>query len=351
MRSSSPVSVLTACLYAAFTACLVPPALASGAHKGDALKANEAVAGTNQTSGSAEDNTPNPTLKQNPIDVLRKFEPAADEEYTLGPGDEISIQFPGRPELASKQVVGPDGRITLAIAGSVEVTNLTREAAAQKIATALSSYYNNVTATVQVEKYGSNHISLLGNVKNPGIMNFDQTPTLLAALSRAGIETRVDGALPDRCVIYRGDQVVWVDVQGLLESGSPLADMRLRRNDIIFVPAVSNRTVTVMGQVMHPGEIVLKRNSNLATVIGDAGGPSDSAGSNPEIQVVHRSKDGKTQYIRFKDLLKPQGGLEVSLLPGDVIYVPKSGMAKVGFVMQTIAPFTTMGSFAAMAVR
>ena len=53
----------------------------------------------------------------------------------------------------------------------------------------------------------------------------------------------------------------------------------------------------------------------------------------------------------FKDLLKPTGGMEISLYPGDVIYVPKSGMSKVGFVMQQLAPFLSLGSFAAIAAH
>lgn len=290
-------------------------------------------------------------LKLGPLETLRKFEPAADEEYTLGAGDDISIQYPGRTELASKDTIGPDGRITLPLAGPIEIANLTRQAAGQKIATALSAYYTNLTATVEVVKYGSNHVTLLGNVKNPGAINFDQTPTLLEVLSRGGIETRPDGNIPEQCVIYRGDQVFWIDLQELLGTGSPLADLRLRRNDVIFVPSVSTRTVTVMGQVQHPGEIALRHDSTLTSILGEAGGVSDPAGSNPELEIVHRSKGGKTQYVRFKDLLKPTGGLEISLYPGDIIYVPKSGLARVGFVMQQLAPFLSMGSFAALAVH
>jgi len=120
---------------------------------------------------------------------------------------------------------------------------------------------------------------------------------------------------------------------------------------VVFVPALSTRNVTIMGQVQHPGLIALKHDSTLSSVLGEAGGLSDNAGGNPEIQSVHRSKGGKTQYVRFNDLLKPNGGMEVSLNPGDIVYVPKSGMSKMGFVMQQLAPFLTMGSFAAMAVR
>ena len=305
-----------------------------------------------QSVNSADDSTPDnpadPKLKLSPIQTLRAFEPALNEEYTLGAGDEISIQYPGRPELATKNVVGPDGRITLPLAGPIEVANLSREAAAERIGTAMSAYYTNLTATVEVMKYGSNHVTVLGDVKSPGLINFDQTPTLLEVLSKGGAESRTDGNLPGQCVIYRGDLVFWVDLQELLSTGSPMADLRLRRNDVVFVPAVSSRSVTVMGQVQHPGEVALKHNSTLTSILGEAGGVSDAAGNNPELQIVHRSKGGKTQYVRLKELLKPTGGLEISLYPGDVIYVPKSGLAKMGFVMQQIAPFLTLGSFAAI---
>jgi polysaccharide export outer membrane protein len=108
----------------------------------------------------------------------------------------------------------------------------------------------------------------------------------------------------------------------------------------------------VIGQVQHPGEIPLRHDSTITSILGEAGGISDSAGNNPELQIVHRTKGDKTQYVRFKDLLKPTGGLEVSLYPGDVIFVPKSGLAKTGFVMQQLAPFLSVGGLAtAVAVR
>jgi polysaccharide export outer membrane protein len=300
---------------------------------------------------TSEEVPANPTLKLSPTELLRRFEPALGEEYTLGAGDEITIQCPAHPELASKDVIGPDGRITLQFVGPIDIANLTRDAAAKKISTALSQYYTDVTATVQIDRYGSNHVTLLGDVKNPGTINFDQTPTLLEVLSKGGIETRPDGNLPEQCVIYRGDDVLWVELQDLLTSGSPLADLRLRRNDVVFVPAISTRTITVMGQVQHPGEIPLRHNSSLTTILGEAGGISDAAGSNPELQIVHRSKGGKTQFIRFKDLLKPGTGSEISLNAGDVVFVPKSGVAKMGFISQQLAPFLSLGSFAALAAR
>ena len=349
VKLSSQRRAFTLCGIAllALGAVCTQPAVAKGADGQPSAKdASDSV----QTSGdSNQESPPDPKLKLSPIEALRKFEPSVDEEYTLGAGDEISIQYPGRPDLSSKDVIGPDGRVTLPFAGPIKLADLTREAAGEKIAEAMSPYYTKLTATVQVEKYGSNHVTLLGDVKNPGMVSFEQTPTLLEVLSKGGIVARPDGSMPEQCVIYRGDQVYWVELQQLLTSGSPLADLRLRRNDVVFVPALSTRTITIMGQVQHPGPVALKHDSTVASVLGEAGGVSDAAGGNPEIQIVHRSKGDKTQTVRFNDLLKPNGGMEVSLYPGDIVYVPKSGLSKMGFVMQQLAPFLTMASFAALA--
>ena len=43
-----------------------------------------------------------------------------------------------------------------------------------------------MTSTVEVTKYGSNHILLLGAIEKPGVITFDQPPTLLEAITRGG---------------------------------------------------------------------------------------------------------------------------------------------------------------------
>src|ERR1039458_4576421 len=183
---------------------------------------------------------PDPQLKPNPLETLRNFEPPADEEYRLGKGDEIAVDFVGRPDLSAKLVIGPDGRITLPLAGEVMLAGQTRSEAARGIESALSSYYSNLSAQVSVSKYTANRVLLLGAVAHPGMITFDGTPTLLEALSRGGMETGTNNGsttvpgkpaqIPERCAIYRGqNQVVWVELRALIESGNTLADLRLRR--------------------------------------------------------------------------------------------------------------------------
>ena len=48
----------------------------------------------------------------------------------------------------------------------------------------MSKYFDNIAATVEVMRYGSNHVTLMGNVNKPGAIEFSQTPTLLEGRSR-----------------------------------------------------------------------------------------------------------------------------------------------------------------------
>jgi polysaccharide export outer membrane protein len=289
-----------------------------------------------------------PKLKPNPLEALRNFEPAEDEEYRLGKGDEIAVDFAGRPELSAKLVIGPDGRITLTLAGDIVLAGLTRPQAAAAIEAALTPYYSNLAAQVAVTKYTANKILLLGAVEKPGVLTFDGTPTLLEALTRGGMNTSANKStqIPERCAIYRGrDQVVWVDLKALLNAGNAMADLRLRRDDVIYVPSGAERFVSVLGEVGKPGAIPLTSTSTLASVLAEAGGFTGKAGNKPHIQIVDPAS-GISRTISFNDVLNPAKSLEVTLRPGEIIFVPQSGFYKFTYVLERLNPAIQIGTLA-----
>lgn len=289
-----------------------------------------------------------PSLKPNPLDALRNFEPGKDEEYRLGKGDEIIVDFAGRPEMQAKLVVGPDGRISLPLAGELMLAGLTRAEAAKAVESSLSNYYANLEAQVTVTKYTANRVLLLGAVEHPGTLTFDGTPTLLEAITRGGIETGPNGTgqVPERCAIYRGsDQVVWVELRALMESGNALASLRLQRDDVVYVPSLTERFVSVLGDVQHPGAIPLTHNSTLASVLAQAGGFTDKAGTKPHIQIVD-PVSGTSRVLSFNDILDPAKSLEVTLKPGEIIYVPRSGFNRAGYVFERLTPLLNVAAIA-----
>ncbi len=304
---------------------------------------------------SADSASSGPTLKQNPLTTLKNFEPAADQEYRLGRGDSITVDFAGRPEMQAKLVVGPDGRISLPLAGEVLVADLTRSEAAKAIEAALGSYFTNVSAQVTVTLYTSNRVMLLGAVEHPGILTFDGTPTLLEAITRGGLplnnsgngNTIIRSSIPEECAIYRGnDQVVWVQLRELMASGNSLANLRLRRDDVVYVPSPLERIVSVLGEVQHPGAVPLTHStSTLASVLAEAGGVTDHAGNNPHIQVVDPAK-GTSRVMTYKEAMDPVKSLEITLKPGEIIYVPKSGFYKATYVLERLNPMVEVMSMA-----
>ncbi|MBB6142801.1 polysaccharide export outer membrane protein [Silvibacterium bohemicum] len=339
------VHVRTSLSYLGFALALA----AFSAHQASAQAAQAAnTAPAISSDGSATPGADDPKLKLSPTKVLEAFEPSADAEYELGPGDEISLDVPGHAELTGKHTVGPDGRITLPVAGTVELANKSRLGASQAIKDALTPYYTDVSVTLSIDKYGSNHVTILGNVKNPGVLYFDSTPTLLETISRGGLSantTSKDG-IPDRCIIYRGnDQSVTVELRSLLQNGNGLADMRLRRNDIVFVPPQKNDYVSVMGEVKNPGAVALTPDLSLHLAIAQAGGFTDSASKN--ITLVS-GVTGKTTTITYKQMMMPNGDKEITLHPGDIIAIPKTGFSKATTVITKLSPIATMLTIGAL---
>jgi polysaccharide export outer membrane protein len=301
-----------------------------------------------QTQDEALPGPYSPHLQTNPYQKLRDFEPAADEEYRLGKGDEITVDFAGRPDLLAKLVVGPDGRISLPLAGDLMLSGLTRAEAAKVIVNALSTYYTNLAAQVAVTKYTANKVLVLGAVEHPGVVTFDGVPTLLEALSRSGMETGPASGtnsrasqIPERCAIYRGrDEVVWIDLKKLIDTGNALADLRLRRDDVVYVPNGAERFVSVLGEVQHPGAVALTSTSTLATVLAAAGGFAPPAGNKPHIQIVD-PQDGTSRMLSFKDLLNPDKDPEITLKPGEIVFVPQSNLYRATYIVERLSPVIT----------
>ena len=152
--------------------------------------------------------------------------------------------------------------------------------------------------------------------------------------------------MPKRCAVFRGkDQVVWIDLKSMLDSGAFVADIPLRRNDIVYIPNEQDDQVSVLGEVQRPGMVTLGPKTTLAEVLALSGGLTAGAGA-AKIEIV-RAGSKTAQEIAFKDLMNPGKDVEASLQRGDIIYVQKGAAAKFAYVLQQVAPSAGMLMFAA----
>lgn len=273
-------------------------------------------------------------------ELVRQFGSEAPDQYMIGPGDKLTVTVAGRPELSGEHTVGPDGNITIPFAGTVRVLDLSRDQAAKSIRHALSAYYLDVYITVGIVEYTSNRVVVLGRVDHPGVMHFEDNPTLIELLSRVGgFPMQHPEQKLTRCAVLRGDKILWLDLQQLL-GGDLSLNIRLRRNDVVYIPDTRDTTVYVLGEVNKPGVYPLIPKMSFLDALGQAGGPNSDANTD-EIRLI-RPSQGLNQEVAFDRILAPDRSLNMALEDGDIVYVPRRGIASVGYFLRQVNPFVLL---------
>ncbi len=269
---------------------------------------------------------------------LAAFEAGADEVYRLGYGDKLNVTVWGRPDLGGHKIVGPDGRLSLPVGGTVKVDLLSREEAGAAIEKALAPFYESVSVGVEVEEYLGNRIVLLGRVENPGVIRFDGPPTLVEALAKAGALPVLDKkAKLTRCAVVRGrERLLWVDLKQMMNSGDLRYNIRLKQNDVVYIPDSDDTVVFVLGEVRRPGAYSVTGDMTVLDALAQAGGVTNDAATS-KIRLI-RPNIGLDVEIPLSRLLDPKERANVALEERDILWIPRSGLAKFGYFVQQITP-------------
>ena len=275
-------------------------------------------------------------------ELIRAFEAPPVENYTLGPGDEITVEVWAHPELSAHHIIGPDGKITVPLTGVLTVAGLTREEAQATIAGPLAKYYSDLSVTVRVDRYTSFRVYILGRVGQAGALQFESQPTLLDVITRAGALPMGAGSEKaglGRCAVIRQDQMIWIDLKALVSQGNLTLNIRLSRNDLVYMPDAGDQLVYVLGQVQKPGAFRLTPDMSFLDAFTQAGGVNDDAKDTKMILV--RASTGAHQEISLKALLDSPPTRNTALEEGDIIYVPKRTLGKFGYLLQKVGPVTS----------
>ncbi len=163
--------------------------------------------------------------------------------------------------------------------------------------------------TVTVPEAGLYFIS--GEVYRPGQFRFEEGMTIMRAISLAGGFT--ERAAIDRVKVVRSDG----EKEQLLAVGNDPAALegQVRRGDIVVVSAVRSEVYYVTGEVKNAGVYRFERDANVLKAVALAGGFTDAAAKN-KIRIVRR--------VNGQEQVHEKVGLEESVLPDDILVIPKS---------------------------
>ncbi|NDH54995.1 MAG: polysaccharide export protein, partial [Betaproteobacteria bacterium] len=220
----------------------------------------------------------------------------------------------------------------------------TRDEAVQALNGRLRGYFSRPVTTLGVEEYTSNQITVLGRVERAGVQRFPRLPTLAEVLANAGAMPILDKtATLTRTAIMRGrDRLIWVDLRAML-NGDLAYNIRMKKGDIVFIPDSSETAVYVLGAVSRPGSYRLTPRMSLLDALAQAGGATENA--RPERIGVYRAGAQRVEIFDLAALIDPSRAINHALEDGDVIYVPSSAMADIGYALRQLAPAVSVLTF------
>ncbi|MFZ2800230.1 MAG: polysaccharide biosynthesis/export family protein [Syntrophorhabdus sp.] len=256
---------------------------------------------------------------------------SAQDDYVIGPEDEISITVWDHPDLTRKIRVNLEGKISFPLIGEVPVGGLTTIEIEKKIGELLNKdYIINPQVSVVIESYKSSKVSIMGEVKMPGPYALTRRMNVVEALSMAGgLLSEADheimivrpkksdqagrALLPEE---VEDSEIIRIQIRDMLQREGDMEEkarnIEVRNGDTIFVPKA--RMFYVTGEVMKPGQYAYQRGMSLLHAISTAGGFTEKA-RRSKVKVVRQSQGKKVELSLTLD--KP-------IEPGDTVIVPES---------------------------
>jgi polysaccharide export outer membrane protein len=256
-------------------------------------------------------------------------------DYIIGDGDVLAISVWGEKELSVVVKVRPDGKITIPAIGELTAANVSVQDLQVLLTGKLSRIVKNPVVTVMVTEITNNKVYLFGGGINSGIYSLNQRTTLLQLLCMVGQQqsagpqmaptaatSSVRYADLKNAYVMRKGKKIKQNFHNLFINGSLADDIVIEPNDAIFIPALVDRNIYVMGAVMTPRAIEYRDGLTVMGAILESGGFTKFADQNDTI--IYRNDGSKYTAIPVKmKKLMQSGDLSQNLLlqPGDYIMV------------------------------
>jgi polysaccharide export outer membrane protein len=242
----------------------------------------------------------------------------------IGNGDLIEMSVFDTPELSGKLRVSNTGEVALPLVGRLQVAGMKAEEAASLIRQKFvdGGYLRDPQVTVFIAEYATQNVSVVGEVKNPGIYPAFGLHHLLDYLSAAQGLTPLAGTT---ITITRAGKSGEPQRVKMTAGATPKPENNpeILAGDTIFVERTG--IIYVVGDVAHPGGFPMDHDGELsllqAIALAQGTNPTAARGS---ARLIRTTPQGRQEIpVNLKKILSAKE-TDLAMRDNDILFVPNS---------------------------
>jgi polysaccharide biosynthesis/export protein len=300
----------------------------------------------NQQQNGQPAQSPSPT-QQLPQDTVRP-------NYVLGPNDQILVRAPEAEEINQKPFrVDGDGNINLPLVGRIHAAGMTLQELEVNLVRRLREYIREPQVFVDVVQFRSAPVYFVGLFVKPGIYPLQGNRTLTEML------TSVGGTMPNasrHITIVRHDEygpiplpgavidqekkvsTVEISLGSLRQNINPAENILLQPYDVVSIGRAE--LVYVNGEVGRVGGIELGERDSISVMqaLSQSGGFNANA-KKSKVRILRPIGTTNRRAVIEVDAkaLFDGKGIDLPVLPGDIVYIPRSYTRQFWQTFSTVA--------------
>jgi polysaccharide biosynthesis/export protein len=259
----------------------------------------------------------------------------------IGAGDLVEMSMFDTPELSGKLRVSNTGDVILPLIGSVHVAGLSANDMQHLIRQKFMDgrFVKDPQVTVFVSEYATEGVSVLGQVKVPGVYPALGAHNLVDYLSMAGGLTPLAGTNITIAHVGRPNEPEHVKISTAVAS-SPLDNPPIVSGDSIFVEKTG--LIYVIGDVVRPGAFPMDHDEHLTILqaLALAQGTTYAAKSGASIVIRTTAQGHQAIPVDLKKILASKAS-DSLLQDNDILFVPNSGTKVALKNIESLLPVAT----------
>ena len=258
----------------------------------------------------------------------------------IGPGDLLEVTVFDTPELSGKVRVSNSGDVSLPLIGSMHVAGMKTDEMQSLVARKLidGQMVKDPQVTIFLAEYATQGVSVLGEVKKPGIYPTLGQHRLMDYISLAEGLTPLAGAWAT--ITARGQNQTTTVALSSKSGPTAARNPEIAPGDTIFISKAG--IVYVVGDVGKPGGFIMDHDERLTVLqaVALAQGVNSTA-AKKHARLIRRTPEGREEIPFDLGKVLTAKANDMPLQDEDIVFIPasaaKGGMKNIPGVLASVA--------------